>query len=241
MVAVTIWSDFWIICRVWIGTDKSSPIWNNLSLTEVNNRLYKSHLRLELRNGLKNHWPANTGSRVTGTMNILVIQHWCEAHWKQGSSISVQFSSVQSLSRVWLFATPWTPASQASLSITNSRSPTKPMSTDSVMQSNYLILCHPLLLLPSIFLSIRIFSSELGLRIKVVKVLEFQLQHQSLQWTPRTDLPSDGLFGSPHRPRDSQESSPTPQFKSISSSVLIFLYSPNLTPIHDHWKNHSLD
>ena len=63
------------------------------------------------------------------------------------------------------------------------------------------------------------------------KVLEFQLQHQSFQWTPRTDLLYDGLVGSPCSPRDSRESSPTPQFKSTNSSVLIFLYSPTLTSI----------
>ena len=76
---------------------------------------------------------------------------------------------------------------------------------------------------------------------QVAKVLEFQLQHQAFQWTPRTDLLEDGLVGSPCSPADSQESSPTPQFKSINSSVLSFLYSPTLTSIHDHWKNHSLD
>ena len=76
---------------------------------------------------------------------------------------------------------------------------------------------------------------------QVAKELEFQLQHQSLQWTPRTDFLWDGLVGSPCSPRDSQESSPTPQFKSINSSVLSFLYSPNLTSIYDCWKNHSLD
>ena len=75
---------------------------------------------------------------------------------------------------------------------------------------------------------------------QVAKVLEFQLQHQSLQWTPRTDLLQNGLVGSPCSPRDSQESSPTPQFKSINSSALSFLYSPTLTPRHD-WKYHSLD
>ena len=75
---------------------------------------------------------------------------------------------------------------------------------------------------------------------QVAKVLEFQLWHQSFQWTPRTDL-QDGLVGSPCSPRDSQESSPTPQSKSINSSVPSFLYSPTLTPTHDHWKNHSLD
>ena len=71
---------------------------------------------------------------------------------------------------------------------------------------------------------------------QVTKVLE--LQHQSFQWTPRTGLLQDGLVGSPCSPRDSRESSPTPQFKSINSSVLGFLYSPTLTSIHDYWKNH---
>ena len=76
---------------------------------------------------------------------------------------------------------------------------------------------------------------------EVAKVLEFQLQHQSFQWTTRTNLLQDGLVGSPGSPRDSQESSPTPQFKSIYSSALSFLHSPTVTSIHDHWKNHSLD
>ena len=69
---------------------------------------------------------------------------------------------------------------------------------------------------------------------QVAKVLDFQLQHQSFQWTPRTDLLQDGLVGSPWSPRDSPESSPTPQFKSINSYVLSFLYSPTLTSIYDH-------
>ena len=76
---------------------------------------------------------------------------------------------------------------------------------------------------------------------QVAKVLEFQLQHQSFQWIFRTDFLQNGLVGSPCSPRDSQESSPTTQFKSINSSVLSFLYSPTLTSIHDYWKNHSLD
>ena len=76
---------------------------------------------------------------------------------------------------------------------------------------------------------------------EVAKVLEFQLQHHSLQGNPRVDLLQNGLVGSPCSPRDSQESSPTPQFKSINSSALSFLHSPTLTSIHDHWKNHSLD
>ena len=76
---------------------------------------------------------------------------------------------------------------------------------------------------------------------QVAKILEFLLQHQSFQWTPRTDLLQDGLVGSPCSPRDSQESSPTPQFKSINFSAFSFLHCPTLTSIHDHWKNHSLD
>ena len=76
---------------------------------------------------------------------------------------------------------------------------------------------------------------------QVAKVLEFQLHHQSFQWGPGTDLLEDGLVGSPCSPRNSQESSPTPQFKSINSSALSFLYNPTLTSIHDYWKNHSLE
>ena len=84
-----------------------------------------------------------------------------------------RFSSVQSLSHVQLFATPWTTACQASLSITNSRSPPKPMSIESVMPSNHFILCHPLLLLPSIFPSIRVFSNESALHIRWPKYWNF--------------------------------------------------------------------
>ena len=76
---------------------------------------------------------------------------------------------------------------------------------------------------------------------EVAKVLDFQLQHHSFQRNPRADLLQNGLVASPCSPRDSQESSPTPQFKSINSSVLSFLHSPTLTSICDHWINHSLD
>ena len=152
---------------------------------------------------------------------------------------SVQFSSV--LSCVWLFVTPWTSAHQASLSITKSQNPSKPMSIELVMPSNHLILCRPLLLLSSIFPSHQGPFKWVSSSHQVAKVLEFQLQHQSFHWTPRTDLLLDELAGSPCSPRDSQESSPTPQFKSIDSLALNFLYSPTLTSIHDHWKNHSLD
>ena len=72
---------------------------------------------------------------------------------------------------------------------------------------------------------------------QVAKELEFQLQHQSFQWIFRTDFLYNWLVGSPCSPRDSQESSPSPQFKSINSSAFRFLYSPTLTFIHDYWKN----
>ena len=87
--------------------------------------------------------------------------------------IFLAFSSVQSLSHVRLFETPWTAAHQASLSITNSGSPPKPMSIESVMLSNHLILCCPLLLLPSTLASIRVFSSESALHIKWPKYWTF--------------------------------------------------------------------
>ena len=103
---------------------------------------------------------------------------------------------------------------------------------------------HPLsspLLPPSIFPSIRVFFRWGSSSHQVAKVLEFQPQHQSFQWTSRTDLLYNGLVGSPCSPRNSQESSPTPQFKSINSSALSFLHSPAVTSIHNYWKNHSLD
>ena len=91
----------------------------------------------------------------------------------------VQFSSVQSLSRVQLFATPWTAARQATLSITNSQSLPKPMSIVSVMPSSHLILCHPLLLLPSIFPCIRVFSKESALHIRWTKYWSFSFNISS--------------------------------------------------------------
>ena len=136
--------------------------------------------------------------------------------------------------------TSWTAARQASLSITNSRNLLKLMSIESVMPSNHLILCRPLLLLPSIFPSIRSFPmSQLftsgGQSIGVsasASVLPMNIQDRfPLGWTGWISLQS----------RDSQESSPTPQFKSINSSALSFLYSSTLTSIRDYWKNHSFD
>ena len=90
-----------------------------------------------------------------------------------GQVLYHQFSSLQSLSHVRLFATPWTAAHQASLSIINSQRPPKPMSIESVMPSNHLILCHPLLCLPSIFPIIRVFSNESALCIRRTKYWSF--------------------------------------------------------------------
>ena len=115
----------------------------------------------------------------------------------------------------------------------------KLMSVESVMPSNHLILCHLLLLLPSIFPSIRVFSSQFF--TSDGQVLEYQLQHQSFQWIFRTDFLKDWPVWSSCSTRNSQESYPTPQFKSINSSMLSLLHSPTLTSIRDHWKNHSLD
>ena len=95
---------------------------------------------------------------------------------------TLTFSSVQSLSCVWFFVTTWIAACQASLSIINSRSLLKLISIESVMPSNHLILCCPLLLLPSIFPSIRVFSNKSVLRIRRPKYWEFQHQYQSFQW-----------------------------------------------------------
>ena len=154
--------------------------------------------------------------------------------------LHVAISSVQSFSCVQLFATPWTATCQASLSNTSSQSLLKLMSIELVMPSNHLILCCPLLLLPSIFpasgsFPVSQFFASGGQSIGVspsTSVLPMNIQ---------TDFLQDGLAGSPCCPRDSQESSPTPQIKNINSSVLSFLYGPTLTSIHDYQKNHSFD
>ena len=155
-----------------------------------------------------------------------------------GNLDECQFSSVAQC--VQLFATPWTAALQASLSITNSQSSPKPMSMESVMPCNHLILCRPLLLLPSIIPSIRVFSNESAVHIWWPKYWSF-----SFNISPSSEHP--GLISFRLDWLDllavqgTLESSPTPQFKSINSSALSFLYSPTLTSIHDYWKNHSLD
>ena len=146
----------------------------------------------------------------------------------------IQFSSVQSLSHVWLFVTPWTAACQASLSITNSQSLLKLMSITSVMPSNHLILCRSFLLPSSIFPSIRVFSSESVLHIRKPKCWSFGFSiSPSNEYSGLISFRMDWL-DILCSPRNSQESSPTPQFKSINSSALSSLYSPTFTSIHDY-------
>ena len=171
-----------------------------------------------------------------------------EGEWKDSTTFlnledqknqKPKFNSVQSLSHVQLFGTPWTAAHKASLSITNSRSLHKLMSIESVMPSNHLILCHPLLLLPSIFPSFRVFSQWVN--TSGCESIGAWASASALPMNIRNWFPLGWLVVSPCSPRDSQESSPTPQFKSINSSELSFLYSPTLTSIHDYWKNNSTD
>ena len=148
-----------------------------------------------------------------------------------------QFSSVTVMSDS---ATPWTAARQASMSITNSQSLLKLMSTESVIPSNHLILCCPLLLLPSFFPNSRVFSNELVIHIRWPKYWSFSFSTSpSNEYSGLISFSVTGLISL--QSKDSQESSPTPQFKSINSSVLSFLYSPTFTSIHDYWKNHSFD
>ena len=147
---------------------------------------------------------------------------------------------VKSPSCVWLFVTPWTAAPQVSLSFTISQSLLKLMFTESVMPSNHLILCHPLLLLPSIFLSTRDFSNELTLCIRWPKYWSFSFNiSPSNEYSGLISFRIDWL--DLLAVQGSLESSPTPQFKNINSSALAFLYSPTLTSMHDYWKNHSID
>ena len=149
-------------------------------------------------------------------------------------------SSVQSLSRVWLFATPWIAARQASCP-----SPTPGVHSDSRPSNPW---CHP-----AISSSVVPFSS-CPQSLPASKSFPMSQLFSWGGWSTgvsalasfppkksRVDLLQNGLVGSPCSPRDSQESSPTPQFKSINSSALSLLHSPTLTSIHDHRKNHSLD
>ena len=156
-------------------------------------------------------------------------------------STPLQFSSVQLLSHVQLFATPRIAARQASLSITNSRSSPKLMCIESVMPSSHLILCRPRLLLPPIPPSIRVFSNESTLRMRWPKYWSLSLSISPSNEHPglisfRMDwldlLAVQGTLKSLLQHHSS---------KASNSSALSLLHRPTLTSIHDYWKNHSLD
>ena len=149
--------------------------------------------------------------------------------------MSSQFSSVQLLSHIRLFATPWTAARQVSLSVTNPQSLPKLMPIESVMASNHLILCHPLLLLPSIFPSTRVFSNESALRIRWPKYWSF-----SFSISPSNEHP--GLISFRMDWLDLLAVQGTLksllQHHSSKASILLssLIYSPTLISIHDYWK-----
>ena len=153
---------------------------------------------------------------------------------------SPQFSSVHSLSSVRLFATPWTVACQASLTITNSRSLFKLMSIESVMSSNHFILCHPLLLPPSILPSIRVFSKESFLCIRWPKYWSFSFNiNPSNEHSGLISFRVDWLdLLAVQRTLNSLL-----QHHSSKASVLqcSAFFTVQLTSIHDYWKNHSFD
>ena len=158
------------------------------------------------------------------------------------SSISsLQISSDQTLIPVQLFVTPWTAACQASLFITNSKGLLKLMSIESVMPSNHLVLCHPLLLLPSIFPSFRVFTNKSALRIRRPKYWSFSFGiSPSNEYSGLISLRMDwlGLLAVQGTLKNLL------QHHSSKASILqhsAFLYSPTLTSIHDYCKNHSFD
>ena len=156
------------------------------------------------------------------------------------SPLLMSFSSVQSLSSVWLSVILWTAAHHASLSITNSQSLLKLMSIESVMPSNHLTHCYTLLLPSSVFPSIRVFSNESVLHIRCPKYWSFSfsivLPMNFNDWCP---LGLTGWLSLQSKGPSRVFSNTT--FKTINSSALSFLYSPTLTSIHYYWKNHSLD
>ena len=159
-------------------------------------------------------------------------------YFRFGNLQPLQFSSVQSLSHIRLFATPWIAAHQASLSITNSWS----FYSNPCPLSQW---CHqaisssvvPFSSCPQSFPASGSFPKS-QLFVWGGWSTGVSAQHQSFQWTLRPHLLSNGLVGSPCSPRDFQESSPTPQFKSINSSAFSFLHSPTLTSIYDYQENH---
>ena len=176
-------------------------------------------------------WDMSVGSLKSAISNLSMLQ-WFVFH-----SI-LRFSSDQLLSCVQLFVTPWTAASPASLSITNSQTLLKLMSVELVMPSSHLILCRPLFCMSSIFPSIRVFSNDSVLSIRWPKYWSFSMNPAS-EYSGLISFRMDWL--DLLTVQQTLKSSPTPQPKTINSMALSFLYGPTLTSIHDYWKNHSFD
>ena len=148
---------------------------------------------------------------------------------------------VQPLNCVQLFETLWTAVHQASLSITIFQSLLKFMSIESVVPFNHLIFCHPLLLLPSIFPIIRVFSNESAVGIRWPKYWSFSFSiSPSNEYSGLISFRIDWLDLLAAQ-GTLQESSPAPQFKSISFSMFTILHGTTLTSIHDYQENHSFD
>ena len=189
-------------------------------------------------------WGPSKRQRGEGAALVFQWLRFCASKSKArvGSLIREPVSqSVQSLSCVRLFVTPWTAACQASLSFTNSWSLLKLMPIESVMPSNHLILCHPLLLLPSIFPTIRVFSNESTLCIRWPKYWSFSFSiSPSNEYSGLISLRMDwldllavrGTFKSLLQHHNS---------KATILRCSVLLYSPTLTSIYDCWKNHCFD
>ena len=189
-----------------------------------------------------NHWRTR---QVPGVHHFVGISTSSTQKWTASATFSVfissdcMYQSVQSLSRVRLFVTPWIAALQACLSITNSRSSLKLMSIESGMPSSYLILCHPLLLLPLIPPSIRVFSNESTLRIRWPKYWSFSI-------SPSSEHPGLTSFRMDWLDLLSVQGTLKSLLQHHSSKASIFQHSAFFTvqlftSIHDHWKNHSLE
>ena len=200
----------------------------------VSNSLWAPQAPLSMRFSRQEYWsglPCPPPAHLSGPGIKPALLHLL--HWQADSLPLNHLGSpdrnaivVSSLSCVWVFATPWTAACQDSLPITISRSLLKLVSIESVMPTNHLILCHPLLLMASIFLSIRIFSNELALPIRWPKYWSFSMS-PSNEYSRLISFRIDwfDLLAV----QETLKSPPPPQFRGINSSVLSLFYGPILT------------
>ena len=175
------------------------------------------------------------------SLSFYLLQEWTLDQFSSVAQSDSLWPCVTLCDPLWLFVTPCITAHQASLSITNSQSSHKPMSIESVIPSNHLILCHPLLLLPPIPPSIRVFSNESALRIRWPKYCSF-----SYKISPSNEHPGLISFRMDWVDLLSVQGTLKSLLHHHTSKASIlqhstFFYSPTLTSVHDHWKNHSLD